>query len=261
MNVSNKRPTKPASAMTAPATRRARQPLLAWTAFLVLWMAAVQAGAAGIPEYRTNQIEGWTVLVDVRLLAENPATDRALELLKTQLQEIVRNVPAPAVTELRKVSLWFSPEYPGIQQRAEFHPGAGWLRENGRNPDMVRGVEFTNVRIFESETKRMPNFALHELAHAYHHRVLPGGFGNPEIKAAFEKAKSVGRYDSVPRRDASGRTTREKAYAMTDPQEYFAETTEAFFSRNDFFPFNRDELEQHDPAMAQLLAKLWGAKP
>jgi dipeptidyl-peptidase-4 len=41
--------------------------------------------------------------------------------------------------------------------------------------------------------------------------------------------------------------------------EYFAETTEAFFSRNDFFPFTRDELRRHDPAMHDLLARLWGA--
>jgi Mlc titration factor MtfA (ptsG expression regulator) len=45
---------------------------------------------------------------------------------------------------------------------------------------------------------------------------------------------------------------------MTNPQEYFAETTEAFFSRNDFFPFNRAELKQHDPDMEQLLTRLWG---
>ncbi|MFM7555866.1 MAG: hypothetical protein ACKPAH_11315 [Verrucomicrobiota bacterium] len=40
--------------------------------------------------------------------------------------------------------------------------------------------------------------------------------------------------------------------------EYFAESTEAFFSRNDFFPFNRSELQQHDPAMDALLVRLWG---
>lgn len=45
---------------------------------------------------------------------------------------------------------------------------------------------------------------------------------------------------------------------MTDPMEYFAETTEAFFSRNDFFPFTRDELHSHDPKMFALLKKLWG---
>ncbi len=29
------------------------------------------------------------------------------------------------------------------------------------------------------------------------------------------------------------------------------------FSRNDFFPFDRRQLEQHDPAMAALVKKLW----
>ena len=36
-------------------------------------------------------------------------------------------VPAAAVEELRKVTLWFSPEYPGVKPKAEYHPGAGWL--------------------------------------------------------------------------------------------------------------------------------------
>jgi hypothetical protein len=43
--------------------------------------------------------------------------------------------------------------------------------------------------------------------------------------------------------------------------EYFAETTEAFFSRNDFYPFNRAELRQADPEMEELLGKLWGVSP
>ncbi|MBA4064410.1 MAG: heme-binding protein [Isosphaera sp.] len=44
---------------------------------------------------------------------------------------------------------------------------------------------------------------------------------------------------------------------MTTAMEYFAETTEAYFSRNDFFPFTRDELRKHDPDMFELLGKLW----
>jgi hypothetical protein len=60
------------------------------------------------------------------------------------------------------------------------------------------------------------------------------------------------------RRDADGNLRWDRAYAMTDPMEYFAESTEAFFSRNDFFPFDRAELERHDPEMARLLVELWG---
>jgi len=172
-------------------------------------------------------------------------------------------VPAAAVTELQKVPLWISPEYPPTPPRAEYHPDVHWLREHGRDPAMAKSVEFTNVRIFEAETRRMPNFTLHELAHAYHDRALARGFANEEIKAAFEKAKASGTYDRVERQDSEGRKRMDRAYALTDPQEYFAEATEAFFTRNDFFPYTADELRQHDPEMFALLSRLWGveAKP
>jgi hypothetical protein len=217
-------------------------------------------GGNGSAGHRTNSIEGWTVLVHTRLLTEDKAaTVKALELLRGQLQEIVRVVPGAAVAKLREVTLWFSPEYPGVKPKAEYHPGAGWLRDHGRDPAMVKAIEFTDVRNFEAETRRMPNFTLHELAHAYHDRVLERGFDNAEIKAAYERAKAARTYDKVERWFGGGRSnTFERAYAMTNQQEYFAESTEAFFSRNDFFPFNRAELKQHDPEMEQLLARLWG---
>lgn len=211
-------------------------------------------------QYQTNSVEGWTVLVDGRLLAADDAhTKKAIDLLQMQLKEIIRVVPAPAVAKLREVTLWFSPEYSGVKPRAEYHPGADWLRAHGRNPVMAKGVEFTNVEGFEREMNRMPNFTLHELAHAYHDRVMPGGFENLEIKAAFERAKASGSYDRVERWLGNGRpNTFERSYAMTNPMEYFAESTEAFFSRNDFFPFTRAELKLHDPEMEQLLARVWG---
>ena len=57
----------------------------------------------------------------------------------------------------------------------------------------------------------------------------------------------------------SGRpNTFERHYGMTNPMEYWAESTEAFFSRNDFYPFNREELHRHDPEMETVLAHLWG---
>ena len=53
-----------------------------------------------------------------RLLADDKAaTEKALGLLGAQLQEIVHVVPAPAVAKLREVTLWFTPEYPGVKPR------------------------------------------------------------------------------------------------------------------------------------------------
>ena len=225
---------------------------------VLMWLGVLGSPSNADPAFVLRTIEGWTVHVDERLLAKEVAdTEKALTLLQQQLAEIVRKVPANAVVKLREVPLWFSPEYDGITPRAEYHPNERWLRANGRNPAMVKCVEFTNVRIFEKEVRRMPNFALHELAHAYHDRVL--SFEHPDVVAAFERARAAKLYDNVERTRGDGRpNSREKAYAMNDHKEYFAETSESFFSRNDFFPFNREELEKHDPEMAALLQRLWG---
>lgn len=215
--------------------------------------------ANGDGKREVRNVAGWSIHIRRELLKdEAAATAKALELIKAQLEEIIRVVPKAAVVELQKVPLYFSPEYPGIRPSAEYHPGASWLSDNGRDPVMAKGVEFTNIRVFEADTRRMPNFALHELAHAYHDRYLPGSHNNPEIKAAYEAAKAAGSYERVERQDSEGNKRMDRAYAMTNPAEYFAETTEAFFTRNDFFPYTNDQLKKHDPAMYSLLGKIWG---
>jgi hypothetical protein len=217
------------------------------------------AGTVAPEEPAIRKVEGWTVHLHP-LLRGKEETSIALELLQRQLEAIVRVVPAPAVAELRRVQLWFSPAYSNSRPRAEYHPDAEWLRRHGRDPAMAQGVEFSNISIFRQETERMPNFALHELAHAWHHRVLT--FEQPEILAAYAAAKASGRYARVAQRHGKGRPeTMGRAYALTDAKEYFAEGTEAFFSTNDFYPFYRPELETYDPQLTAVLRRLWGVEP
>ena len=233
---------------------------------LVLLVASQAASATEKPVETTSRIgqtrtiEGWTVHISDQLRSESKAeTETALKLLEQQLKQVVEVVPPPAVAKLKEVHLWFSPVYPGVRPGAEYHPGRQWLVDHGRNPEMTQGVEFTNILNFEAELDRMPNFALHELAHAYHDRVL--SYDNIEVVKAFDRAKESHTYDDVERWNGSkapAPKTRDKAYAMTNPMEYFAESSEAFFARNDFFPFNREELTKHDPEMVDLLTKLWG---
>lgn len=240
-----------------------RRGFLAAVAVMLASLSGAQADdvAAGSRPWQRHErrILGWRVLISQRLVDDHAvATERALALLTTQLEEIIRVVPADAVAKLKEVPLYLSPVYDGFDAKAEYHPAAGWLREHGRDPAMEKAVEFTNVLIFEEETRRMPNFTLHELAHAYHDRELAQGYGNPEVIAAFERARAAGTYDRVERQDADGRRATDRAYALTNEQEYFAETTEAYFSSNDFFPFCREELESHDPHACRMLQRLWG---
>ncbi len=263
-------------AYTKPATRLdkhlagydpASAPTFEWPERLQRARAEIRASAQardhaanGGAGRETRTLAGWTLHISRDLLAREPkATQRALELIEAQLAEIVRVVPAPAVAALQRIPIYLSPPYPGVPPTAEYHPGAEWLRDHGRDPAMAKAVEISNVSAFEAEARRMPMLLLHELAHGYHDRVLPQGHDNPEIQAAYENAKAGGKYERVERRDSEGRTRQDRHYALTNPAEYFAEGTEAFFGRNDFFPYTRDQLNQHDPELFVLLAKIWGA--
>jgi dipeptidyl-peptidase-4 len=97
-----------------------------------------------------------------------------------------------------------------------------------------------------------PMVVLHELAHAYHDEVL--GFDDPRIIAAYKQAMDKGLYDKV--LTYTGREV--QAYAATNEKEYFAEATEAYFYRNDFYPFLGAELKRHDPVGYDLMVEIWG---
>ena len=212
----------------------------------------------GHPDYKPRDLQGWTVHVHQDLL-ENKVekTEKALKLLGGQLETIRKVVPKSAVEKLQRVPLWISPKYPNSRPGAEYHPNGRWLKRNNRIPELAKCVEFSNVDIFERECVRMPMLALHELAHAYHDQVL--GFDHKEVIAVYESAKAAGSYEKVERWFGPQRKNSfEKAYAISNHKEYFAETSEALFGRNDFFPFTRQELQRHDPKMAKLLSQLWG---
>lgn len=211
---------------------------------------------ARIKGYRNQNLIGWPVRISHELQKTQPEkTATAIKLIKQQLRHLTYILPETSLAVVRDVPIWLSPAYKGVRPTAEYHPGSDWLIKQGRNPELVECVELTNIDIFAREYKRMPMLMLHELAHAYHHQFL--GFGHPEINQAYEQAKASGNYDSILR--GNGRL--ERAYGMNNSREYFAETTEAFFGTNDFYPFVRAELHQHDPRMEKVLERLWNPPP
>ncbi len=206
--------------------------------------------------YDIRKVEGWTVMIHPGLAKERPELlDKTLVLLGHQLYQIDRTVPKDAVAKLRNVKVWienFDKHHPCMC----YHPDPGWLRGKKLNPDKARGIEIANPTNFLKWTIPQPWMVFHELAHAYHHQCLDGGYQNKELEAAFVRAKESKKYDSV--LHINGRT--QKHYALTNPMEYFAESSEAYFGTNDFYPFVRSELKQFDPEMYELVGKLWGVK-
>lgn len=202
-------------------------------------------------DYVTRSVEGWTVRVDKRLLDERKDLgDRSLKLLERNLYDIGRLVPDPACTALRKVPIWLAVDE-GTGSGAEYHPSREWLEKNGHNPDKAKAVEIGIPEKFLRYSFDQPFMVLHELAHGYHDREL--GFSDPRILEAYENARKSGSYESVLFINGG----KKRHYALTDPKEYFAESTEAFFGTNDFYPFVRAELKEHDPGMFRLLEEIW----
>ena len=84
--------------------------------------------------------------------------------------------------------------------------------------------------------------------------VVPEQSPVKSMQEFIEKAKAAGIYENVLL--YTGKKV--KHYGLTNHKEYFAEGTEAFFYRNDFYPFVRAELKEHDPALHDVLARVWG---
>lgn len=202
-------------------------------------------------QYESCAVEGWTVRVNKTLLGDQKELGgKALRLLEVKLYDIGRVVPEKALAEIRKVPIWLGVE-DGHAPCAEYHGSAGWLRANGYNPDKAKAVEIGNAARFLEWSKDQPSMVLHEMAHAYHDRVL--GYDHAGIRDAFRAAVEAKTYDSVLR--ASGKS--ERAYALNNPPEYFAEATEAYFGTNDYYPFVRAELRKHDEKLFTLLGEVW----
>jgi len=200
--------------------------------------------------YRQHEIRGFTVLVSPAAVKHAQTTDPALELLEEKLARVVAVTPAHTHEALRKIRFWIEHENPGFPC-ACYHPSGQWLTGNGYNADKADGIEIANPANFVAWASDQPEMVLHELAHAYHDTVL--GYDHPLIIETYQSAVESGSYDQVEHINGA----RRKAYALNDPQEYFAELTEAYFGTNDFAPFTRDELRAFDPDGFAMIEELW----
>lgn len=227
-----------------------RTRLAEWAAAIVCLGTAVAFDPT--EAYEPRELEGWTVRVHKRLLAEEPQLAQAtLKELEHQLYQITRAVPEKARAELQKITIWVELNH-SRHPCACYHVSADWLRANDFNPEKEKSVEIAQPKNFLSWTREQPWMILHELAHGYHDLVL--GSGHAELQARFEAMGKTDLYKTV--RHINGNSVRH--YARTNATEYFAEATEAYFGVNDFYPFVRAELREYDPEMFELLRKLWG---
>ncbi|MBA7662776.1 hypothetical protein ES703_70809 [subsurface metagenome] len=217
--------------------------------------APASSRGAYIPtsKYKRRQVEGWTVYVGPELDKWTALSEETLKLLRHKLHMVKRYVPEKGLKQLQKVAIWVEMENPDVPYMT-YHRSEEALKSQHQNPDKLGAVELGNAGNFMRWSFLQPFMVLNQLARAYHDQVL--GYDNAEIKAAHQQAVKSGKYDLVLRFD--GQYVRHPA--LTNPKEYFAEMSEAYYGVNDFYPFLQFELKQYDEDVCKLLAKLWQGK-
>ncbi len=202
-----------------------------------------------------REIEGWTVYVDPQLLEGERCESgaKALKMLANHLQRIAVLVPEEQLAKMRKLEFWIEHAHPQLGAM-QYHPSPKWLTDRGHDRRLAKKVHITHADQLLSRQQMLkhPAVILHELAHAYHDQFL--AFDDQRIIDAYDKAMTEGLYEKVLL--YTGKKVRH--YAATNHKEYFAEGTESFFYRNDFYPFVAAELQEYDPWLYDLLVDIWG---
>lgn len=205
-----------------------------------------------------QQIEGWMVCVDPRLLVHNEVNERTLGALVNHLQRINYIMPAQSLERMHKMHIWIELDNPALakinKEHMQYHPDRAWLVEHSLDPRLAKHVHIPKaVNMLKSHMwAKQPYVVLHELSHAYHDHYF--GYDDPEILKIYNRAMEEGLYDKALL--YTGKRVRH--YGATNQMEYFAEATEAYFGVNDFYPFVRAELKEHDPEGYALMERIWG---
>ncbi len=206
-------------------------------------------------EYEARDVCGWTVYVAADLRANPELDKKSMRLITLQLTQVQVLIPEKALKELQKTPIWIQAKDPTYTNMC-FHVSREWLETHGVNPDKTNGIDIPNAQYFLDEYDRQPMALLHELAHSYHFKTVENGYNNEVILHAYKNAMENKLYDRV----LNYYQQEGKAYATTNPMEYFAELTECYFGENDFYPFVKTEFRRHDPVGFAMIEQIWGVK-
>jgi hypothetical protein len=215
-----------------------------------------------VREYRDVRIDDLRVAVGKQLQDEAPQVGKkALERLKALRTQVLNALPLKARKQLRRIPffLMYGPEAKGggrsngldyIQKDApRYHPEL-----DSRWGDAV--VVYCAQNYIDISDLWARKALVHEFAHAYQLEHWPEH--QPDIQSAWEHARDSGLYRNV--HDIETGKTLERAYALVNQLEYFAELSAMYFATCNYQPSNRDRLKTYDPVGYAMIRELWAPR-
>lgn len=203
--------------------------------------------------YAREKVGGFELYVNPVVSTHGKAGADALGLLRKKVGEAAKVLPGPALERLRTVRLfveWKSP----TSDCLTYHSSATALGAAQANLDKWKGIEVGSLECFAKEAADpQPMLLVRALSLAYLDQVA--GWESPEVTAMWQRARTGGLYATVPYVSGGMRSS----MALGSTQEFFAETSEALFGANDYFPFNVEDLARFDRPACDTVERTWGA--
>ena len=200
-----------------------------------------------------------------------------MDVIRKDLIEVERLLPTNALDLLQRHTCFYVNssliygyrEDPIDGLHASYHPrgSARWLQEHGLSESHEGSIEIMNVKNYCQERVcwGAGGLLLHELSHSYHDKHMDNGYDNKSLRVMYDEAMNKALYDQVRYRRRDGTYSElQRGYCCTDPMEFFAETSVAFFHRgqgegdfNKWFPHSCRQLREHDEATFKALTVAW----
>lgn len=209
-------------------------------------------------QYKQVRLDKWTVFVEKQLLSESPALARQAQArMKAMLAKALKALPKPSRANLQKLPIYLM--YGPRARGGGRDNGLEYFQKNA--PEYDKGLDLrwkSCVVIYCADNYvRISDFSalkalVHELSHAYHLEQWPEK--QPDILRAWDHAVENGLYRNV--LDDKGQRI-DKAYALVNQLEYFAELSSMYFVGCQYQPFNRRELKTYDPVGYAMIEKMW----
>jgi len=194
----------------------------------------------------------WPVYMHTDLHSDEKAT-QVFNALRVDLGVIQSRLPSRIAQDLKSINIWLELDV-ATTSGGVYHPSSQWLENNNYPIKWAKGIQIGNAENYLSwRAQIQPAMVLHELAHAFDDQYF--NHAQPDLLAAYEAAKQAGIYEQVAYIEPEQGLL--EAYALSNAKEYFAELSEAYFWVNDFYPFNRDQLQSHDAAGYNVIKLMW----
>ncbi len=209
--------------------------------------------------YVQTNLAGWTLYLEQDLVDRHPELARAttrrlgakltgvLDLLPTRTRAVLQRLPIflmlgeeSSLGGRDNGAEYFQRDAPKFWPLLDRRWSSALVIYSARNYQQLSEQWATRVLV-------------HELAHAWQLERWPEK--QPDILAAWEHAAHTGLYTHV---QAVNGMVLDRAYALENQLEYFAELSCAYFWRGEYAPFDRAALRQYDPVGFAMTEKMWG---